>query len=652
VEEAGKAAVDDWFHLPLWKQSPHLRRACGPADWEACLVFSGDEGVGASLAEHLRHAGHPVVRVRRGEGFGTDGESEYRLRPGEKDDYTLLFQELHAGRGIPRHVVHCWNAESVEDPDAGACFTELMHLVQALGEHSSAPASLTVVGSEVFDVLGGEVTSPRKSLVAGLLRVVEQEYPHLACRLVDVPAVGMSLDALATAVRTELGPALTGFAVAYRGSHRWTQSVERVAVPAEVAPPLREGGTYLITGGLGGLGLVAARWLAGTAGVKLVLLGRSGLPDRRDWGHWLEGEADDRTAARIRAVLDLEATGAEVMVVRADVARRSEVEAALDAARQRFGPVHGVIHAAGVPGVGLIQLKDAASAAAVLAPKVEGTEILHSLVRGEELDFMVLFSSIRGLTGEIGQADYAAANAFLDAFARKHDGRERARVVAIDWDAWQWDAWQEEALSGAPASPGALGEAIDWNAWQWGDDPGPAASGGLSSALHARVKAYREEFGIQPDEGVEVIRRILAAPWPQVAISTRPWEVMLRTLHATDELLGEMNAADALAASRPRPELRTEFAAPRTSAEQQIASIWQGLFGIERVGVRDDFFELGGHSLLGAQLLARLREVFGVPVAISEIFVAPTVESQAVLVEERLLDQIEALQTEEPHALA
>ncbi|MBD0320579.1 MAG: SDR family oxidoreductase, partial [Gemmatimonadetes bacterium] len=180
---------------------------------------------------------------------------------------------------------------------------------------------------------------------------------------------------------------------------------------------------------LGGIALEVAEELARTARARLVLVGRTPLPPRAEWGR-----ADDRC---IRRVQRLEELGAEVMVAGADVTDAAAMRAVVAEARARFGALHGVIHAAGVLEDGLIQGKTPETAARVLAPKVAGTMALDAALEGIDLDFFIAFSSRGSITGVAGQVDYAAANAFLDAFAQRKAAHDGIPAVSINWSAWQ-----------------------------------------------------------------------------------------------------------------------------------------------------------------------------------------------------------------------
>jgi NAD(P)-dependent dehydrogenase (short-subunit alcohol dehydrogenase family)/acyl carrier protein len=393
---------------------------------------------------------------------------------------------------------------------------------------------------------------------------------------------------------------------AWRGSQRWVAGYAPVRLEAGEGGRSRLAaiagrGACLVTGGLGGIGLALAGLWARETRAPLVLTGRSGLPDRGAFDAWLaEHGPADATSRRIRAVRALEEQGSEVLVCAADAADEGAMRAALDAARARFGRVAGVIHAAGLPGAGLLSLKTLDEARAVLAPKVRGTQVLERLLDGEPLEFVALCSSLATAVTAVGQVDYFAANAYLDAWAAAQRARHPERLtVSIGWD-----AWSEAGMALETTVPDALRE--------------------------GREQALR--LGLTHEEGCAAFLRILAADFPQVLVSTRDLEQRIREHEA------ELAVADAKAAAPAppgpkaayeRPALATAYRAPETPSEARVAEVWADLLGIERIGADDSFFELGGNSLLLMQLSVRLRGSFGISLPIKALFDASTVRAQA-----------------------
>ncbi|HEX2188135.1 MAG TPA: SDR family NAD(P)-dependent oxidoreductase, partial [Longimicrobiaceae bacterium] len=360
-----------------------------------------------------------------------------------REDYSALLARLSATGRFPRRVVHAWSAEGAGDAQDRGLYS-LLFLAQALGERTAAdPVDLTVVTAGMQEVAGGDLADPEQATVLGPVRTIPREYPQLACRSVDVlvpPAGSWQEERLAGQLLAEALSGAADAVVALRGGHRWVQDYEQVKLPRPegTLPVLREGGVYLVTGGLGGIGLQVAGYLAREARAKLVLVGRSAFPAREEWDAWLEShEATDATSRRIGALRALEALGAEVVVAAADVADEAAMRAVVDEARGRFGEISGVVHAAGVPSGGLMQMRAPRQVADVLAPKVRGTRVLADLFAGRRLDFMLLCSSRTAVMGRFGQVDYTAANAFLDAFARWHRNATGTYTVSVNWGGWE-----------------------------------------------------------------------------------------------------------------------------------------------------------------------------------------------------------------------
>jgi NAD(P)-dependent dehydrogenase (short-subunit alcohol dehydrogenase family) len=417
----------------------------------------------------------------------------------------------------------------------------------------------------------------------------------------------------------ELTSGVSDLVVALRGPQRLVQTFEPLPlppVPEGQAPGLRPGGVYLLTGGLGGIGLAMAEYLARTVRARLVLLGRSGLPPRERWAKVLAGQGPETALAnRIRGVQRLEELSSEVLVVEADVTREDQVRRAVQQAVERFGTVHGVLHTAGVPGAGLIQLKTPEMAAAVMAPKVQGTLALERSLRGIELDFLALFSSITSVTGALGQVDYVAANAFLDAYALSRLGEKRL-TMAIDWNEWQWNAWE-------------------------------AGLNGFQEEVKSFFTENRKQFGIRFEEGAEAFQRILAGRVAQVVVSPQDFGAFAQvgrrfTLDAV--VNWGRPPREAQGKKYPRPVLGMSYVAPGSALEEKIAAVWGDVLGIEEVGIQDNFFDLGGNSLIGLALVARLRQELAThALPMHVLYEAPTVSALARLVQDDRADEATAI---------
>jgi amino acid adenylation domain-containing protein len=607
----------DWFHAPVWKQAP---RAAMPApealsggagaDW---LLFQDSLGLGVALAARLRGLGARVTTVEAGASFTVRGPESYILDPKRDDGYDALLSELDADSRSPRRIVHLWNVfGETETADLDATldrgFHSLLGLVRALARRGGEPAiDLLAVTSGVHEVTGEEDLHPERATLLGPCKVIPREMPNVTCRAVDVagrlPRSEAALAALVDGLLAEATAGGNDFVLAYRGGRRWVQRFEPVRLEENTGKPrLRVGGVYLVTGGLGGIGLAVAEHLAERYRAKLILIGRSGLPERESWVAWLQANGDgDRRSRSIRKVHRLEELGGEVLALAADSADREALRRVKEQALERFGRIDGIFHAAGVPGMGLIQTKTRETAEAVLAPKVRGTLALAEVFGDPSPAFLALFSSVTGVLSQPAQSDYAAANAFLDAFAFAENARGGPFTVAVDWD-----AWQEVGMAVETEVPEAL------RAW--------------------RAESLRQ--GVSPAQGVAALERALRSTLPQLAVSRRDFQTRIEESYASRGL-EELAAAEGgeVREAHARPALSSAFVPPRSETEQKIAAIWQEILGIDKVGIHDNFFDLGGNSLIGLKVISRVKAEFKAEVSAVTLFEGPTVSALAKLVQ-------------------
>lgn len=435
----------DWCYLPEWVDAPVTAERRATGRW---WLFTNGGEPGDAFARRLAERG-TVLRIGIGDRFEWTGPRRCVIRPDSEADHAALV----AAAGLPTHVVHQWLVGGPDDVDQvlRRGFHSLVALAKAIGRaQTDEHVDVTVVSTNLH---GSE---PTKATVLGPCRVWPQENAAVTCRSVDLnghAVRGARLRATLDQLLIELDAAPDDHVVAYRGGRRRCRVFRRASLDQSAGTAwARPGGVYLITGGLGGVGLALARHLARTAGAKLVLTSRLGLPDKSTWD---SVDHDAETRRRIRGVREIEALGGETLVCAADVNDVDRMRAVLDMAKRRFGPVNGVVHAAGVPGAGLIQLKDPAGAARVLAPKVHGTLALLASCASTDLDFLLLCSSGLAVTGGVGQVDYVAANAFLDAVAHHHDATGDTPTVSVNWDAWRGAGMAERMINtrGRPEHP-------------------------------------------------------------------------------------------------------------------------------------------------------------------------------------------------------
>ncbi|WP_139487918.1 SDR family NAD(P)-dependent oxidoreductase [Brevibacillus dissolubilis] len=404
------------YYQPLWEE----RESAAQADLSSrILLLDTDENQWNRLTER----GIAAVLVKPGEAFAAVGERSYVINPLQQESYDELLDALERKDLLPEGIIHQWSTEAFYTEEASLCVQldsgiySLFHLSKALlRKKPKHPVKL------LYAYPTQEVAEPQYAGVSGFAKTIRQEQSAWYWKTVEINGSG---DASLDLLLNELQAADDEVCIRYQDGKRYVKQFRVMKPNGGQSIQLRENGTYLITGGLGGLGLIFANDLAGRGKGRLVLTGRS--------------ELTPETTAIIQ---QLQEKGAEVLYLQADVSNREEVEQLVSEATARYGEIHGVIHAAGVLRDSYLVNKTKEQMQDVLASKVYGTLWLDEATKEQNLDFFVMFSSIMSVLGNLGQADYAYANGFMDSYAEyreslREGGVRKGKTVSINWPLWK-----------------------------------------------------------------------------------------------------------------------------------------------------------------------------------------------------------------------
>lgn len=390
---ARRFAMDDcsdWFHDIEWIESPRPADA-DPNMVARWIVFSDRTGFGDELCSLIRQRGEDCVQVFADE------------------DFQRLFENI--GRG-PFGIVYLWSLDaSPDDLNEARKLTcgGLLHLVQSLA--GSQQLWLVTRGAQAV-AKDDDVSGLAQSMTWGLGKVIGIEHSELKCTRIDLESTSQASD-----LWNELQTSTNEEEIAFRNGSRFVSRLRRISV-TDSNTLIRNDGLYLITGGLGGLGLCVSKWLVDQGARHLVLTSRTG--------------ASEKTNA---AVESLRNAGAEVTILKTDVSVADDLAAAFDNINQMNVPLAGVIHAAGVLDDGLLLSLDLDRFENVTKPKIEGAWNLHHQLRDKNLDFFVMFSSAGSMLGAAGQANHVAGNSFLDALAHYRRAHSLP-ALSINWSQW------------------------------------------------------------------------------------------------------------------------------------------------------------------------------------------------------------------------
>ena len=636
----GRKNLDDWFYIPSWKQrNLPFRPQTGKPEKRNWLIFKDNTGLSIQLVEQLQPYADAIVLVESASSFVKKEDNFFGIRADKEEDYQQLFTALDEQNFTPDYIIHLWNVavRPKGEPFNQALktgFISLVNLAKALEKkHSSTPLHLGIVSSELFEISGWEKVDPALATLLGPSKVIAQEFPHIICRNIDAvlpQRLGSGLKELAERLVAEFTENRPELALAYRGKDRWVQQFDpvRLDAVAESAGLLDERGVYLITGGLGRIGLTLARYLGQSVKARLALLEFFDFPAKSDWPQYLlDHDSKDILCQKIHLLQEIEQNGAEILIIKADVADEREMAAAIDRTIKTFGALDGIIHAAGLVG------NQAFKAIPEIRPKdwnrqfqakIFGAVNLAKVISGRPVKFVLLQSSMSAILGGLGFAAYAAANAFLDSFAHQQNKKNGARWLSVNWDGWNFG---EQEIQ--------------------------------DNALGAELA----KLAILPEEGLEVFARLFSYKGlSQVLISTGNLQQRIDKWLKLDALRPKTAAEeDSAAALHSRPDLATAFVEPETELQKEIAATWQKLLGIQPIGLFDDFFDLGGNSLMGTQLISKLRQTFQIELPLRSLFEDPTIAGISKIIEQEedhaklvdtgqianLLSQIENLSEEE-----
>jgi myxalamid-type polyketide synthase MxaE and MxaD len=596
--------VTDGFHRLAWRESPWPEEETERGAW---IVLADEDGTGESLADRLESAGDVCLVVRRGAECDVRGLRNARLRVERPADYAHVLAAAAGILGAPcRGVVHLWSLDGVS---AGETSLSTLRREEAWGSMSAVYLAQALAASgwdrraRLFLVTrgaqqvppasagdpGGLQLSVAQACLWGLGRVLASEHPEMRCRLIDLPSGKVeapSVDALVREVCCRDRENQVALRDGARLAARLLASrpLEDEAVGAPGRSVVRSDGTYLVTGGLGGIGLSVAEWLVKRGARHLALVSRRPL-----------------SVSAQTAIGRLRAAGASVVALRADVADEDQLAAALARIEESQPPLAGIFHAAGITDDQLLEDIDAERFHAVTAAKVEGTWKLHELTARKPLDVFVTFSSAAVVLGSPGLSSYAAANAFMDTLAYHR------RALGLPALSVNWGLWTEVGLIR-----------------------------GLADAGQRLVQ--RGFRGFSPEQGTEALERLLRIGSTQVGVMPMDWQRWRRFYPAVAELPffaevfqehGEgidedganLTACDRQSLLSTSPEERREHVV------SYLRGLLSRLLGVsaDRMPPEATLRQLGVDSLVSVEVKNSLETDLGVTVSMVSLLKGPSV---------------------------
>jgi myxalamid-type polyketide synthase MxaD len=621
--------VAEWMYEPMWEEQERAEKSVESHSEESgigvWLVFSDRKGVGAELAKILEADGEKVLMVEPGAEFARVDERTFIVSPNRPEDVREIYKSSSASFGC-KGIIHLWSLDAphfsvlthdtLKEP-LDVCIS-VVNLMQTVAQADAGARTRVWLVSQSARA----VTRDEKQIAItqaplwGLGRTIAQEMPQLFGGLIDLEG---DIDAAKSArlLYGELSAPTEERQIAFRHERRYVWRLVRHPDRhrEERALKFRTDSSYLITGGLGALGLQVARWMVEQGARRLILMGRTPLPIRSVWNEVRPGSS---LAAQIDAIRQLEAMGASVHLATVNVSVETQLASFLNAfEREGWPPIRGVVHAAGTLNDRTLFQQDADTFSSTWGPKVIGSWLLHHLLPKDSLDFFILFSSAASLLGSPGQANYAAANSFMDALT-----------------------WQRKA-QGLPAL------SINWGAWS---EVGLAATAERAGRL-----AQRGFRSIAPDEGIEALSQLFKQGSAQVGVIPIDWK-LVRQFSPEVAALPQFSRVAFTAQEQPPAQqdaqqgqlilsrdvlLSTEPSRRAELLEDYLCKTGSRILGLRKtvLDTRKPLNALGLDSLMAIELKNAIQTNLGIALPVAVLVAGPSISELVAELLELLDDQ-------------
>jgi acyl transferase domain-containing protein/NAD(P)-dependent dehydrogenase (short-subunit alcohol dehydrogenase family)/acyl carrier protein/SAM-dependent methyltransferase len=582
------------------------------------IVFGNSEPVCDALIRLLTMRGAEILRIDLGPEFERLGERYYRVDASRPDQVKQAIAEGLAKAALTcRHAICLWGITSPQEPeeietlyDQGiALSTRTLHAAQSLASNPQTQHIrlwLATCGAQPPRVTESPMVSAAP--VWGLGRVLAVEQPEIWGGLLDLdPAASSdeSAEAVFAQVTKSEGEDQSTFREGVRFVPRLVRPTELSVADSPLACSAE--GCYLITGGLGGIGLHLAQWLVRRGARKLVLLGRTPLPPRSEWEMI---ERDTRAFQQTAVIREMESNGAVVRTVAMDIANKLEIERLFESLQaEEWLPIYGVVHTAAVADDRILSKLDAQSFQIVFRPKVLGALALEKFLADQPLQFFICCSSVGALLGQTGQANYAAANAFLDAFVRRRRTRQQP-ATGVNWGGWY-----------------GAGLAV--------------TAGGQRTIMSLEQRGI---LGFEPSDGVAALELLMRRGSSQATVIGMDWAKFRQTYPEGEEPSFLASLATTIPAPAALPTQKAPARVPKIGLREQLLALESGAerramleaqlksllatvlkLDISTIDVEKPMGALGLDSLLGFELKNRCEQSLGLPLSATMVWNYPTV---------------------------
>lgn len=595
--------VIDWFYVPVWKQNRcDVKHDIFTCSW---LIFKDEYGFSNLIIDILKRKQNNVFIVLKGDFFVYHEELQvYEINPSSQNDYDKLFDHLKKKKNLPNKILHLWSLSQNDNEEMSigrynliqdVGLYSLMNICKSIGNLGIASElNIITVTNGVNEVIGDEILVPEKSTILGAIKIIPTEYKNINCKNIDITDHEFENENLANRIIEESFEENGEIEICFRNNIRWIKSFENVNLKSK-KNIIRKDGTYIITGGMGGMGFTLAEYFCKSHNANIILIGRSFFPERINWNKWISEHCEnDETCMKIKKIQEMEVNGGRIKVICGDISDITAMKKFFKEIETEFGSINGIIHAAGVADYeGVIQKRTKEETEKITNPKIKGVLVIDNLVSTLNLDFIVLFSSLGNqlYKHKFGQIGYNAANEFLDSYSYyKNRYNKCAKIITINWCDWSEVGMSVKAMKKRELT--------------------------LENDLEA-LKCF---------EGVEVFKKMLSSQLPQIIVSKTDLDMQIKLMNQINfSVIESVELNKSERQNYERPDLDTPYKEPIGDTERNLEEIWKSFFQLKQIGLDDDFFDIGGDSLKALFITNRIHKMYSIKLNLSDLYTKPTI---------------------------
>ncbi|MEO0443413.1 MAG: SDR family NAD(P)-dependent oxidoreductase, partial [Pseudomonadota bacterium] len=585
------------MYMPVWQALPAPASTAYTRAQTHWLILQDQQGIGESISTQLRSQGHRVISLTASQQLSIDHNDNWSIRVDKAEDYQGLCEtyKTHCGQ-MPERIVCFWPCDQSIDnmgqtPGAAAVEPVLLLSQALIGNQAimTNPPRLQLITRACMAVTNAVQLDPAASAVWGFGRTLAQEYPALRTGLIDLDHQSQHIDS--DSLLQMLASDSEEDQIALRNQQWFGARLSPIESDTADMPDtpiidkpvtFSSAGSYLITGGMGALGLQTAEWLISHQQVTEVILVGRGKP----------------SAAAQAQIIALENRGANIHIIRGDISHSDGVDQILAEVNKRRLSLGGIIHAAGGLDDGVIAQMDLAQFRKVSTAKMSGAWYLHHKTKHLRLDCFILFSSVLSLTGSAGQCNYTAANGFLDSLGAYRQSLGLSATV-INWGPW--------AETGLATQSGERGQRI----WQRRGTDYLAPATAFDCMATQLARGIAQAAVTITDWSVYAAQLPAAAPYYQLLVTYNPSGHSV----AADQFKQQLANAD----SAQQHDLLVSFMSTQVGTVLGLAQ--------DQLSPDQSLQDLGLDSLMTVELLNRLNAALPVKVSMSRLLEGVSIHS-------------------------